>query len=313
MSSLLVGLDIGGTKIATLITDTEGHTLATSVVPTNSTSAETFLESIDQGIRLAREALSEQGEILAIGAGIPGQVELHTGVVRQAVNLGLTSYPLGSYLSQRYACPAYIENDVRTAALATYQYFHQRAKISHLAYLSIGTGVSAGIVIDGHLYRGANGMAGEIGHVIVAPDGHLCRCGLRGCLETVVSGPAIARQGRQLMGDPTINTQWVYQAAALGDEIAMRVVKRVSHYLALAVHVLIMVYDVEMVVLGGGVIKAGNAFLNPILAEWMTLRESSPLAALLLTAEKITLLPPDYNAGTWGALYLAKQGLPLSA
>ena len=156
-------------------------------------------------------------------------------------------------------------------------------------------------------------MAGEIGHATVEPNGVLCNCGLHGCLETVIAGPAIARQANEMMvGEGTHNSPLtakdVYLAASNGDPMALQIVNRVSHHLSRTIQWLIMSYDVEKVVLGGGVASAGAAFLNPILQELSQLRAQSPLAASMYGAEKIMLLPEGFNAGTWGAILLAQSG-----
>ena len=235
-----------------------------------------------------------------------------------AANLNLETYPLAEKVTAVFDAPTRLENDVRIAALGAYQYLQKEQPaaadpIRHIAYLSIGTGIAAGLVLNGKLYRGATGMAGEIGHAMVEPNGHLCKCGLQGCLETVAAGPAIARQANeQMQTDKTCNSPLtakdVYIAANNGDPLAQKIVNRVSHYLSRTIQWLIMSYDVEKVVLGGGVASAGTAFLNPILQELSQLRRQSPLAKQMLSAEKIMLLPKGFNAGVWGAILLAQSG-----
>ena len=154
-------------------------------------------------------------------------------------------------------------------------------------------------------------MAGEIGHVIMEPGGYRCGCGMPGCLEAVAAGPAVARLGQQQMasahdGEP-ITTRAVYAAAKRGDASARRIVSQISVYLARAIQLLIMAYDVDKVVLGGGVSRSGEAFLSPILAALAELRSQSDLARAMLSEEKILLLPADYSAGAWGAIMLARQ------
>ena len=177
----------------------------------------------------------------------------------------------------------------------------RRPGLRSLAYLSIGTGISAGLVIDGALHRGAEGMAGEIGHVEVDPDGPECRCGLHGCLEAVAAGPAIAR----VWPGETPATS-LYRAAADGDQDARRIVARISRVLANTVQWLVMASGVELVVLGGGVASVGDPFLASIREHLVERAARSELAALVLPADKVVLLPPGHPVGAMGAVELVR-------
>jgi glucokinase len=205
-----------------------------------------------------------------------------------------------------------LENDVRTAALGVQRYFGKEVP-KDMAYISVGTGIAAGLILDGKVYRGAHGLAGEIGHMVVEPDGQACACGARGCLETVAAGPAIARMGEEAVTSGAqsvlreyrpITAQGVYQAAREGDAVAAEIARRVGGYLALALQQMIVAYDVELIVLGGGVSRAGDAFLRPVIEELARLRSGSALESEMIQVEMIRLLPPDYDAGTWGAVAL---------
>jgi glucokinase len=162
-------------------------------------------------------------------------------------------------------------------------------------------------------------MAGEIGHMIVAPDGPRCACGLRGCLEAVAAGPAIERAARAMVAarppaarpgpwdtPDALSAEQVYVAAAAGDELALAVTGQAGRYLAQAIHALVMTCDVERVVVGGGVARAGAAFLDPVLAALALLRQASPLAAEVLTPGLVGLVPAGYDAALWGAWALTE-------
>ena len=202
---------------------------------------------------------------------------------------------------------------MRAAALG----LHRRSvlgQIDDLAYLAIGTGVSAGVILDGRLHRGARGLAGEIGHVIVDPDGALCACGQNGCLETLVSGSAIARlRARPSRAaapprspPPAPRARSTSTSPQLsGDPLATEIAEAVGRRLAWAVHLLVMTYDVERVVLGGGVSHAGETFVRPIRRELERMRASSALAREQLTDGIEELLPPGADAGAWGAVTIA--------
>lgn len=308
---LSVGLDIGGTKTAALLVDTSGYVQGQATVPTHTADPDDLMATITRAVHaaLARGGATPQ-QIQRIGLGVPGQVEPATGIVKLAVNLNLQAFPLGPAVSDRFQAPAFLENDVRAAAVGAFDYLRQIEPVQSIAYVSIGTGIAAGVILNGRLYRGRHGMAGEIGHMMVEPNGHLCNCGMYGCLETIVAGPAIVR--RMIATAPRLTTAInnagdVYTAAEQGNLAAQAVVQRVSQHLSRAIQWLVMTYDVEKIVIGGGVTRSGNAFLAPVLRELDILRQQSSLAAELLPDEKLHLIPPDYNPGVWGAVHLANQ------
>ncbi len=308
-AQLSVGLDVGGTKTAALLVDPTGSVLGQSTVPTHTTNPDELLATITGAIHaVLAEANATPQQIQSIGLGVPGQVNPATGVVKLAVNLNLQKFPLGSTISARFKVSTFLENDVRTAAIGAFNYLRQNEPVQSIAYVSIGTGIAAGVILNGRLHRGNNGMAGEIGHIMFEPHGHLCNCGLRGCLETIVAGPAIIRQMNATNPKSKIQSAGdVYEAAIQGSKAARTIVQHVSQHLSRVIQWLIMTYDVEKIVLGGGVTRSGDAFLAPILHELARLRQQSTLAADLLLDEKLYLIPPDYNPGVWGAVHLAGQ------
>ena len=312
-----IGLDIGGTKTEAIVVNRQRQIQSRVSKPTDTTNPERVMASVTQTVyESLHHAKVTPQQIQVIGVGIPGLVDPKTGVVRQAVNLNLDSYPLGQALTAEFNTPSFLENDVRAAAVGAFEYINRHETVTHIAYLSMGTGISAGLILDGNLYRGVNGMAGEIGHAIVEPNGVRCRCGMRGCLETVIAGPAIVRQA--LEADPTIGLPTppdkitaghVYSAAQAGNKAAEQVIQYVSSTIARTIQWLIMSYDVDKVLLGGGVSRDGDAFLQPILQELSHLRKQSTLARELITDDKVALIPADYNAGVWGAIWLAQQAV----
>ncbi len=314
-----VGLDIGGTKTAALVVDNTGRVLAEVARPTDVSAPERLVAgvvaTVDQALALAGAARSA---LAAASVGVPGQVDPTTGTVSMAVNLNLRApYPLRDALQTALGVPVTLENDVRTAAWGAYHRANSVQPLASLAYLSIGTGIAAGLVLGGCLYRGTRGMAGEIGHIPMDPSGPRCVCGSYGCLEAFAAGPAIAAYAAELRpagdGRP-LSTAQVYALAAQGEPTAGRVITRASSFLARAVYLLVMTYDVEQVVLGGGVTRAGAAFEQPLRQALAALRADSPLAAAMLPDEKIVVVPPDFNAGVVGAVYLAEaEGRPLAA
>jgi len=318
-SGHLLGLDIGGTKTAVLLVDRSFQVLGQVTRPTVTSSPEALIAAVLAAID---ETLAQAGvlatQINATGIAVPGLVDSGQGIVELAVNLNLADYPLGPILAVHLQTPCTLENDVRSAALGAYHYVNHNDSLRHVAYLSIGTGIAAGAVLDGRLYKGARGMAGEIGHIIFEPDGPICGCGQAGCLEAVASGSAIARMAREQMtlpgqgvnvdsvpsGDAALTAKAVFEAARQSDPIAAGIIQQASRYLARAIQFLIMAYDVEKVVLGGGVTHAGPALLDPLLVELAGLRSQSALATAMLLDDKISLLPAGYNAGAWGAIMM---------
>lgn len=309
---LLIGLDIGGTKIEALAVDQDFITWGQFNRLTDISSPENFVASVTDAIyQVLNQAQAMPSQIIGIGIGIPGQINTETGEVRLAANLNLSAYPLGDTISNIFNVPTFIENDVRLAAIGVYHWQKMHTPVKSIAYLSIGTGVGTGVIINGRLYRGSHGMAGEIGHITVEPNGLLCKCGARGCLETIISGPAIVQQALNAIQfdipHHEVHAGHVYRAAADGNPTAQAIVQRVSDYISQAIQWLIMTYDVDQVVLGGGVSGAGTAFLTPILSVLSNYRAQSALFATMLQESKIVLLPTGYNAGTWGAVYLTNE------
>ena len=314
---LLVGVDVGGTKVAVLVIDGDDQVLGQVTMPTVLDDNESTLAGIVAAIRHGLDAAGAQiSQVVAIGMGVPGRVDASTGVVRNAVNLGWHELSVGEHISAALGVPCLLENDVRLAAMGMQRYLG-RAAPRNMVYVSVGTGIAAGLVLDGKLYRGAHGMAGEIGHMVIEPDGPRCACGAYGCLEVFAAGPAIARLGEEAARGPEetllrdyapITTEAVYEAARAGDRVAQVVTRKVGRYLALAVQHMVMAYDVECIVFGGGVSREGDAFLQPILREIERLRQDSALAREMLQPGMIRLLPPDYGAGAWGAVVLVGRG-----
>jgi glucokinase len=312
--AFVAGVDVGGTKVAVILVAADGTTLARAVRPMTTRSAPDGIEPIVAAIRAALEtAGAADGELAAIGVGVPGRIG-PDGVVRLAANLGWSDIPLAARLSAEFGVPCAVGNDVRSAASGLLD--HEVAGgIRNLAYIAVGTGIGAGLVLDGRLHLGKRGMAGEIGHVIVEPEGTRCTCGQRGCLETVASGPAIARRAAEaiaadgssvLRGIEPLTAKAVYEAAGDGDTLACSIVEEAGRALARAIAGLVLTCDLELVLLGGGVAGAGSVFLDPILAHLAELRAGSRIVADMIPAGSVRSLPPTFDAVAWGGVALAR-------
>jgi predicted NBD/HSP70 family sugar kinase len=277
---------------------------------------------VDIAAAAARELADRIGAPLSalagIGIGIPGVVDARRGVLAHAVNLGVGSdgLPLAARLSERTGIPVAVENDVNAAALGASRILGLDG--TDLAYLSIGTGLAAGIVLSGRLHRGTRGGAGEIGHVPVDPCGPVCPCGQRGCLEAVASGSAIARAwpvetrpGREGLDASESPAAALFRVAADGDPEARRVRSTIADHLAAAVQLLVLTVAVDVVVLGGGVAEVGEQ-LRLAVANGLSQRSrTSPFLASLDLPARIMLAPAGRPIAALGAALLAPGREPV--
>ena len=269
---LVVGADVGGTKIAAAVVDTQGRILGRVRRATDTASPQATLDSIARAVEACiHEAGVSKGDVRSVGLGIPGLVDPQNGIGVGSINLSWQNVAVSDGLQERLHLPCAIENDVKVAALGEARFGAGKA-LDSLVYLSIGTGISAAVIIDNKIYRGPSGLAGEIGHAVIRPNGPLCKCGGRGCFEALAAGPAIAarvldklqdRHGSLLAG-MEITAEAVYAAAAQGDALAREVACEVGADVAFAIQFLALAYEPQMVVLGGGVPGSGDAFLDPV-------------------------------------------------
>lgn len=312
---LVAGVDVGGTNISVVVTDDRDRILYEHVTPTDRSS---LVGQIAGLVDDARRQLRQ--DVSAVGVAIPGRVDPEDGSVRMAVNLGITHLPLGPMLQAELGMPIFVEHDARAAAL----WLSERAADgaaqapANIAFVAIGTGISAGVFLDGALLRGDNGLAGEVGHVVADPDGAVCACGLRGCLETIAAGPAIARQadeamaaGRSTVLSPHSSAADVFRAGSAGDEVAVEIIDRVADHLARAIRSLALTLGVKRVVIGGGVAAAGPALLKPVQARIALECAASPLVQAALGDATVELLSPTVAPGARGAAAIARHRVGL--
>jgi predicted NBD/HSP70 family sugar kinase len=300
-----VGLDIGGTKIEGVVVDDDATVLA-SLVRATPYGADAVVEAAGA---MVSELLAGNGVDLEgrpIGVGIPGLVDVGSGSVKHAVNLGIDGewLSLGHQLSTRLDHRVVIENDVNVAALGTTPLLPP-GRARDLAYLSIGTGLAAGLVLDGRLRRGVHGAAGEVGHLAVDPAGALCSCGQRGCLETVGSGSAI--EASWPTDDGSGPATGLFRAAQAGDTRAVEVVRRFAGAVATTVRVLCLTADVESVVLGGGVAQVGDPLLRAVQDALEEQAHGSAFLSSLGLADRVLLVPVGYPAAAIGAALLGRS------
>lgn len=316
MSRLVVGLDLGGTKLLGLVVDPAGGApVVIDKVPTPS-GPDAVVDGIVELTERLRQRAKDAGagEVVAVGLGAPGLVD-RAGTLRYGPNIpGVVDLPFASVLGERLGLPAVVDNDATCAAWAEHERGAARGA-NHSVTVTLGTGIGAGITVKGEVLRGAHGFAGEPGHMVVDPDGPLCPCGRRGCWERYASGSglgalareaAVAGVARRVValagGDPeAVRGEHVTAAAAEGDSEALAVVRRFAWWVALGVANLVNVLDSEIVVIGGGLAEAGDLLLDPIRAAYgelvmgATHREPVPIVQAEL----------GERAGAWGAALLA--------
>jgi predicted NBD/HSP70 family sugar kinase len=306
--SSTIGIDIGGTTTQAVLRSSDGQVTHSRRVATPSPGGEAVLKAV-----MGAVGGFDLTSITGVGVGIPGQVDSSNGTVRWAVNLGIgqNPFPLGDRISSMLDIPVLVENDVRAAAVGVYESVRAAGEpVRDLALISLGTGISAGVVIEGSLHRGSTGMAGEIGHVVVEPDGLLCRCGQNGCLETVAAGPAIAAAWPH--GEVGRAASSLFESAARGDPNAQAVADRITQHLAIAIHWLAAAYDVSTIYLGGGVATAGPPFLEAVRGALIRAAGNSNLAAMTLAPERVRLAPDGDHHGAVGAAVLAARHFVLA-
>lgn len=263
---LLLGIDLGGTKSAALIGTPDGGVLHRVSGPTPAQGGPDAV--VPFLIGLARTALAAfPGRIAGIGVSAGAPADSRTGRVFEAPNLpgwGTGGVPLAEILTAELGgLPVRVENDANATALAEWRFGAGRGA-SDMAFLTVGTGIGAGLILGGRLHRGATEAGGEIGHVIVEPDGRLCACGLRGCLEAYASGPSVVRVARErgFAGEGT--GQAVVAAARAGDEAAGFAIAQAAEMLGRGLATLCMVVNPEVVVLGTLAVHAADLLLPPI-------------------------------------------------
>ncbi|MFC4223891.1 ROK family protein [Lysinibacter cavernae] len=311
-----VGIDIGGTKTAAVVVDRNGTVLHEVKQPTGY-GAEEVISTVTQVTRqLADRAGCPVSDFRSIGIGIPGAVNTATGRVDHAVNLGLVEFELGAESARLLGSPVVVENDVNAAAVGAYRLVNGGvgggaaggdsgpASTGSLAYLNLGTGLAAGIVLDGSLWRGATGVAGEIGHIPVDPSGVICTCGQRGCLETISSGSGISRQWPTDSSSPVHD---MMRAATEGDEVAVRIRDMLFDGVATGVRLLVLSVDVQSVVLGGGVTSLGQPLLDGVRGVLRTWSSSSPFLESLRLDERIRYIPDSFSAAAIGAALIGEK------
>ena len=281
MPDFSIGVDLGGTNLRIAAITTEGQ----------------LLEKITLGVKLALgrdhvigemcdaiQRLTDQyrgaGRFVGAGIGVPGIIDMETGMMRKSANLpGWSDYPVRDEIERRLGARVFLDNDAKVAALGE-QWLGAGRGADNMAMITLGTGIGGAIILNGKIFYGMNGMAGEFGHVTIEPNGVPCGCGNHGCAERYASATAIVRMAREAIdsgkapalaqaasADPEFSALSIYNLALQGDEDARRIFHRFGVALGILMAGLVNVLNLDMFVIGGGVLSAWDAFAPPMFAE----------------------------------------------
>jgi glucokinase len=270
-----IGIDLGGTQLRVAVADARGRLRTVVRHPTEAARGRQHV--INRIINAVAETLELDGtpasRVHALGIGLPGPVDPAAGLVISPANLpGFHNVPLNRILARATGIPSFLHHDAHLAALGEHRRGAARGA-SELIYVTVSTGIGAGLILRGELYAGAHGIAGEIGHIVVQPGGPVCRCGNRGCVEAVASGTGITHaagvaapmtpsSALHRIQDPT--PEDVVRAARAGDALANSILESAGTYLGIAMGTLINLFNPQLIVLGGSVLKAGRPLLAPM-------------------------------------------------
>jgi glucokinase len=256
-----LGLDLGGTKIAAAVVE-DGKILSKTRVATPHDGFESVVDALE---RSARTLLVEHPEISAVGVGSPGPLDLRQGIIRFAPNIpNMENAPITAALSERLGRPVILENDANAAGYAEHRYGAAR-DLESSVFITISTGIGGGIFIGDKVLHGHTGVAGEVGHMTLLPNGTLCGCGHHGCWESLASGRAVARDASFSYGEQ-LTTQEVFRRAQSGEARALAVIDQAAYFTGMALANLLKLLDPDGFVIGGGMAQVGTFYFERIQA-----------------------------------------------
>ncbi|MFA6431732.1 MAG: ROK family protein [Candidatus Margulisiibacteriota bacterium] len=291
MKDLIVGIDLGGTKIAGVLANEAGKVITDITIPTEALLGR---EKVIQNIKKAIYNLIHKNHdrLKAIGIGLPGPILYEKGIVISPPNLpGWKKVNLKKILEKEFKIPIFVDNDANCAALAEAKYGAGK-KAKHFIYMTVSTGIGGGIIIDRKLYRGMTGAAGEFGHMIIDSKGYKCGCGNVGCLEALASGTAIKKRSG-------MEGYAVELAARNGDKKALKVIETTAHYLSIGLANLVNIFNPEMIIIGGGVSQMRELLFKPIRKEFKEYALPLPAKSVKIVRAKL-----GTKAGVLGAVAL---------
>jgi len=311
MSSFAIGVDLGGTNLRVAAVTEDGKLLEKVTLGTQvSRGRDAVIDAMCEAI-LGLLAKFSAANLLGVGIGVPGIIDKRSGLLRESPNLpGWEDYPVRDEIERRLKAPVVLENDANAAALGE-AWLGAAKNAESMCMITLGTGVGGGIVLNGEIWHGMSGMAGELGHVTVNPEGPRCNCGNRGCVEQYASASAIMRMARQAIADgkdavltkaasdPEFSARVVYNLATQGNEAAKQIFHEAGKMLGIVVADLINVLNLHMYVVGGGAASAWSAF-SPAMFEEVRLRSMVYAATA----------PPDREGETGASAEVKPTGRP---
>ena len=299
MSEYSIGLDLGGTNLRAAAIDRNGTILhSISGKTAYPEGREAIVRDMTAAIGTIRARLG-QASLAGIGVAVPGFITLEDGIIRNSNNLAsLENFPIRDELARRLGTPVILENDANAAALGE-QWVGAGRGVDNLILLSLGTGIGGGIIIGGRILRGSLGMAGELGHITVVPNGNPCGCGNRGCLEKHASAVAITAMARLLGLGESLTPKEIYSLALEGNEKAHIIFATMGEALGNVLATLVNTFNFPLYLLSGGLTGAWELFAPTMIAEAQ--RRSFTFRASLPRVEKARL---GSDAGLFGAAYL---------
>ena len=280
MPSFSIGVDLGGTNLRIAAVDSEGNLLEKLTVGAQvSRGRDYVIEEMSAAIKKVSAGFSKKHKLAGVGIGVPGIIEKRTGRVIKSPNLpDWLNYPVKEEIERRLGTPVILENDANVAALGEF-WMGAARDVESMCIVTLGTGVGGGIVMNGDIWDGMSGMAGEFGHITIEPEGHPCNCGNRGCAEQIASATAIVRMAREAIaagkadglkkaaaGDVEFTAKSVFHLALQGDRAAKAIFHRVGWALGVLMADLINAFNFPMYVIGGGVASGWQAF-SPAMFE----------------------------------------------
>jgi glucokinase len=301
-----IGVDLGGTNLRAAAVDPVGNVMDRVSGSTHYTAGrDAVIADIIEAIRAVRTRVGANG-LHGVGIGIPGYIRIETGVVMGSANLpGFDGFPVRDEIQKGLGTPIILENDANAAALGE-KWMGAGRDVDELVLLTLGTGIGGGIIVGGRVLHGYLGMAGEMGHVTVVPDGNPCGCGNTGCLEKHASATAISGMARMLqLGN--VSAEEVYKLAMDGNPRAQQCFEAMGRALGIALAGLINVFNFPLYLLSGGVTAAWDLFAPPMLAEIK--RRSFTFSRTNTRIERAIL---GKDAGIFGAAYLPMQDKALA-
>ncbi|HHU92333.1 MAG TPA: ROK family glucokinase [Halanaerobiaceae bacterium] len=318
MKDYFIGVDLGGTKILTALSNEQGDILNQVYIPTEAEKGQDYV--IDNIIKSIDSLLEEENigreDIKRIGIGSPGPLNIREGLIYEAPNLNWKNVPIGRILEERTGIKVNLENDANAAALGE-KYFGAGKDVDNMIYITVSTGIGGGIIIDNKLLHGVKDTAGEIGHMVIMVDGPLCGCGNRGCFEAVASGTAISKKARELAASKPdsllyklvegelakIDGKILAEAAEKGDELALKIWDEEAYHLGIGIANLLNIFNPEAIILGGGVMKSLDLFKDKMME---TLKEYAFASAY--NSVEIRKAALGSEVGAKGAIAVAMGG-----